>query len=207
MLLPQSPGLMSDRQACQGCLFLRPPQVQSGWEERSLLGLWSEQSQWKAKGWIGLKAPAGRLAGEVEAAGAGEAGSAPLLLGGPDARSPAQGPRKLLNSGNKAAVSAWVGDVPLSMLVSSLVSSQPSAFPVLRERCGWWAKERSTAVASKAFSTSGLLPLPLQPPFGWVGPVPVGADFFPLCSSFGRDRSAVHGFASRCRCLPAVAPP
>ena len=44
------------------------------------------------------------------AAGASEAGSAQLLLGGPDALSPAQGPRNLLKLGNKAAASARTED-------------------------------------------------------------------------------------------------
>lgn len=111
-------------------------------------------SHWKSRGWVILEALAGRLAvwlGGV--AGASEAGSAQLLLGGPEALSPARGPRHLLKPGSKAAASAWAEDtspvgtwadapllVPTSHagFFSDLVSPwpQPSALPVLRQRYG-----------------------------------------------------------------------
>lgn len=95
---------------------------------------------------------AGWLARRGQQVGASEAGSAQLLLGGPDALSPAQGLRSLSNPGNKATASAWAVDgSPLSMLAlhSGFFSGLVSAFgsPVHGLMYGRWLKETFIALA------------------------------------------------------------
>lgn len=161
-------------------------------------------SQWKAKDWVGLKAPAGWLAWLGGGSRCKRGGVSSAAPGGPDAPGPAQGPKNLLNPGSKAAASAWMvdrvwADVPLSVLALharffSLL--QPPAFPVLRQRYGWWAKEMSIALAPEAFSR-------LTPCSSSVSLLPLGADSFSSLALSFRWLSALSGgTGSQCSALP-----
>lgn len=95
------------------------------------------------------------------AAGTSEAGSAQLLLGGPDALSPAQGLKECTESWKLSyclRMSMSGGGSPLSMpaLHSDFFSGLISVFssPVQRLMYGRWLKEKFIALAPRGFSHS-----------------------------------------------------
>lgn len=136
------------------------------------------------------------------AAGASEAGSAQLLLGGPDTLSPAQESRNLLKPGIQQMPHSQANTPCWFLLCSISAWPQPSALSVLRQKYGQWAEEMFVTLALEAFSTAG----PPSAPLPWLVGRP-GLSRRGFLSFPWRNWISVQRCASRCRCLPAVAAP
>lgn len=118
------------------------------------------------------------------AAGASEAGSAQLVVGGPHALSLAQGPRNLLKPGNKAAASAWVEDTSPA---SAWADAPTPCWLLLRSCLSLATAFSSSCPGAEVWSMGEVLSFALAYPFLlyflflWVGVLPSSSRFlFPL---------------------------